>query len=181
MGSSPSKNLAGIVSGIFCVKESIGPTTSRVQTVPLRLKFRDVQWFPENTPLFSIFEQGETVWKDFGLRMQAFTGDVRSVDTGHPEDGVVIMPNYANTSSQFAFLSALKNEDGTNAKNPLDRMFQGLFQRLERGNKFISEHSKALKVDSKRIKSIENDKMSAVYSIAMLEKSFRVFYIKRSP
>lgn len=159
---------------LLCEGIYMGPYYSKQgSNRSLRLKFRDVQWFPENTPLFSVFEQGESAWKDFGLRMQAFAGDVRSVDTGHPEDGVVIMQNYANISSQFAFLSALKNEDGTNAKNPLDRMFQGLFQRLEQGNKFISEHSKALRVDSKRMKSIENDKMSTVYSIAMLEKSFQ--------
>lgn len=159
---------------LLCEGIYVGPYYSKQgANRSLRLKFRDIQWFPENTTFYSIFEENNSPVQDWGLRTRAFVGDVRTVDTGHPVDGIKVLPNHLSLSSRFAFLSALNEAEGSSAETPLGRMFHGLFSKLAEGNKYVSEHSRGLRIDGNRIKAIENKKMSVVYNMAMLEESFR--------
>lgn len=162
---------------LLCEGVYMGPNYSKQGTArSLRLKFRDLQWFPENTPFYSIMEaedKNETM--NFGLTIQAFVGDVRREERGPGE--VRILPTAAKATSRFTFLQALM-KDTQEDYSPLGDMIDSLFSELERGNKFISEHAKSFKINGNRVKAIENKKMAEVYVPSLLEMSFEMILME---
>lgn len=152
----------GVYTGPYYMKQ--GSSRS------LRLRFRDLQWLPESTVVYSYLEMKNPPAMSAYIR--TFVGDIRRDTPLNVDSDMQLTETAINFSTRFGFLDALSESKDSPGASPLGKIARAIFAQLENGNEFASEHSIGLKMNADRLLPIENKKMATIYGMDVVRQSF---------